>query len=792
AMNNLAIAYVDRIRGDRADNIERAIAAYQQALTVRTQSAMPAEWAETMMNLATAFADRIRGDRADNIEQAIAVYQQALTVMTQSDVPVKWAQTMNNLANAYRNRIRGDRADNIEQAIAACQQALTVMKQSTMRVEWAETMMNLAAAFAERIRGDRADNIEQAIAAYQQTLIVMTRSDMPVRWATIMNNLGVVHYSRIRGDEAENVEQAIYYYQQALEVWTREAFPMEHRDGFRNLVLLFFGEKRWAEAYWTCLDAIAVGLDIFAAAYSDAGRINAIKQTGQLYTRAAYSALQLEQYSDALVQLEMGKAQLLAEAQSLSDANLVLLDNDERACLQGLREQIKVLEYEARLPQDNPARRDDRAISNDLRDARAKMRSLINELRAKYPDFMPEGLGLADLLANIPADGALVAPLFTTQGSAVFIVPGDVSEVTAEHVLMLDDFTLDDLSAITRSYNGEPGWLRYYMDYRFNGADASRLFYGIDDVTHRLWRAFVGQIHERLETLGVQRVLLMPQGDSNLVPLHAAWREVGGMRCYFMNDYIITYTPSMAALAAAKRKPMQGEGALVVGVSKYETMNDLPNTRAEAESIASLFGTEALLDGDASVGTVRERVPGKAFVHLSCHGGFGWGGDAFASALYLGNDESLPLPQIIAHLDTDAARLVVLSACETGIVDFHNIPDEFVGLPAGFMQAGAQAVVSSLWAVEDRSTALLMERMYKDIRDESNPMEPAQALRAAQFWLRDATVREIGDYYESYLRPRMSELEAADAFIEIMKRAAPDEKPYSHPFYWAAFTYNGV
>ena len=34
--NKLAIAYEERIRGDRADNVEKAIAAYEQSLTVRT------------------------------------------------------------------------------------------------------------------------------------------------------------------------------------------------------------------------------------------------------------------------------------------------------------------------------------------------------------------------------------------------------------------------------------------------------------------------------------------------------------------------------------------------------------------------------------------------------------------------------------------------------------------------------------------------------------------------------------------------------------------------------------
>jgi len=571
-------------------------------------------------------------------------------------------------------------------------------------------------------------------------------------------------------------------------VRTREAFPIDHRDTLRNLGNLYFSERQWSEVYQACVDAIRVGGDIFTVAVGDAGRINALQQTWLFYIRSAYSALQLGKCDDALIQLEAGKARLLAEAQSLNDANLAQLDNAERSRLQALRDQIKEMEYEYRLPSNHPARRDERTIIHELEAGRVALYSLIDGFRAKYHGFMPEGLPLTDLLRMIPVDGALVAPLFTDQGSAVFVVPGSASEVTPEHVLMLDDFMLSDLEAITREKDDAPGWLRYYVDYRFGSTELATLRAGIDDVTRRLWEAFVGKVHERLQALGVRRVLLMPQGDTNLVPLHAAWREVDSKRRYFMDDYAITYAPSMVTLAAAQRKSTRGAGALVAGVGEYRTMGNLPNTKTEAESIAALFGTSPLLDGAASVEAVKNGVAGKAYVHLSCHGGFGWGEDAFASALYLGNDEPLPLPQIMAQLDLNAARLVVLSACETGIVDFQNVPDEFVGLSAGFMQAGASAVVSSLWTVEDRSTALLMERMYKLMFDKDHPLEPAQALREAQFWLRDATAGEIGAYYQQFL-PRMSQSDANDAFIKVMDKGP---KPYSHPFYWAAFTYNGL
>ncbi|OUL69376.1 hypothetical protein CA603_50910 [Paraburkholderia hospita] len=48
------------------------------------------------------------------------------------------------------------------------------------------------------------------------------------------------------------------------------------------------------------------------------------------------------------------------------------------------------------------------------------------------------------------------------------------------------------------------------------------------------------------------------------------------------------------------------------------------------------------------------------------------------------------------------------------ITDVSKSPDEYLGLPAGFLQAGAPARVSSLWAVDDGSTALLTSRFHKN------------------------------------------------------------------------------
>ena len=99
-----------------------------------------------------------------------------------------------------------------------------------------------------------------------------------------------------------------------------------------------------------------------------------------------------------------------------------------------------------------------------------------------------------------------------------------------------------------------------------------------------------------------------------------------------------------------------------------------------------------------------------------------------------------------------SAELVVLSACQTALGK--DIKGEgLVGLTRAFMYAGASRVVASLWRTEDRATAVLMNRFY-EASLAGNGMSPAAALRKAQLsmW---------------------------------------QDKRWSQPRYWAAFTLQG-
>jgi CHAT domain-containing protein len=75
-----------------------------------------------------------------------------------------------------------------------------------------------------------------------------------------------------------------------------------------------------------------------------------------------------------------------------------------------------------------------------------------------------------------------------------------------------------------------------------------------------------------------------------------------------------------------------------------------------------------------------------------------------------------------------AADLVVLSSCDSALGKALE-SEGIIGLPRGFLYAGARSVIASLWKVNDEATATLMSSLYTRLRRGESP---GSALRGAQ------------------------------------------------------------
>ena len=123
-------------------------------------------------------------------------------------------------------------------------------------------------------------------------------------------------------------------------------------------------------------------------------------------------------------------------------------------------------------------------------------------------------------------------------------------------------------------------------------------------------------------------------------------------------------------------------------------------------------------------------------------------------------------------LDLRGVDLLVLSACQTGLGKVTG--DGVFGLQRGFKKAGANAIMMSLWKVDDRATRLLMTRFYKYLLE---GVDKHEALQRAQTELRTMDVE-----VESRNSSRR-------AISSRAKRAKKNKvtKLYADPYYWAAF-----
>ena len=93
----------------------------------------------------------------------------------------------------------------------------------------------------------------------------------------------------------------------------------------------------------------------------------------------------------------------------------------------------------------------------------------------------------------------------------------------------------------------------------------------------------------------------------------------------------------------------------------------------------------------------------------------------------LGDGSHLTLADVrTSEYKLDAVQLVTLSACETGLGKINN-GDDVIGLNRGFLYAGANTIISSLWQVSDEATADLMQLFHQD-----NGKDKREALHSAQ------------------------------------------------------------
>ena len=787
--NNLGRAYERRIVGDHAQNLEKAISLYKSASAAFAGNTDSRWFAEVQFNLGSAYRKRLVGERADNLREAIRCHEKALAVSDRAGTPFTWAKAKASLG---ATKVQFGELENgyYAQAIDDLNDALQVFTLDTAPDDWATVHFNTASAWLLSEKDQKDDAQQQAREHIEKSLRIYTKTSDPKRWGLAQRLLGLTFL--VGSDDRHNRERGIDILGHALTVFSPTEDPYPFFQTARHLATAYFEQCDWNnasrvyEGAWQALDKL------YELAVTDTTRHRVLSDAGNLVENSAYCLARLGQVDAAVVRMEAGKARRMAELFDRDRGALLneVTETDRKEFLE-IANELRNLEQGADLQDnltvDELGTGDYDARRKRIESTRQRFEAVSKRIRSYLPDFMQPPSSIDDLQVAAGPKSPLVYLTTTSHGSVACVVARGVSTLNADDVLWLDDFDTDMLTDLLlrrdQSTDGYRGYLLAQIVSE-HALEHLRDHGVLEALIEKLRGNLMQPLARYIERLGYSGTRLVPLGQLSLLPLHAALMDV----------MPITFLQSARLVLRSEKKTSSAGQAEFFGLG-----NPLPHghplvfAAREVQAIAEFFPVaqrHVLVEQEGRHEDVIRQIPTATHLHFACHGKFS-SNKPLESALDLAAGEQLTLRELLdGNLDLSAARLAVLSACETGLVDY-VIPDEEIGLSGGFLYAGASGVVSALWPVNDLSTSILMEVFYR--LHLKKKQDPVVALYEAQRWLRTATVEQMDlarRYQDVYASTGQID-EKRLAVIAKFKRART-ARPFSHPYYWAGFRFSGI
>ena len=243
---------------------------------------------------------------------------------------------------------------------------------------------------------------------------------------------------------------------------------------------------------------------------------------------------------------------------------------------------------------------------------------------------------------------------------------------------------------------------------------------------------------------------------------------------YLLDEYRVISAPSSSMfihssdVAGQQKTGVRSERLLAVGNPRFSQqlfpfLPDLPSAVKEAQDISTYYGKSSriLVSESATKQQVNAEMKGSDVIHLAMHSIVDEESPLRSKLIFANDarresvkeDDSVLYAYEIYGPSLPRARLVVLSACETGVGRYYR-GEGMMALSRTFIAAGVPLVVASLWRVDSDATTDLMIAFHNYRINED--LSSAEALQKAQLLLANGSDRR-----------------------------------YRHPYYWAAFALVG-
>ena len=337
---------------------------------------------------------------------------------------------------------------------------------------------------------------------------------------------------------------------------------------------------------------------------------------------------------------------------------------------------------------------------------------------------------LADVQRELKADEALVEMIRLRQFDQVF------TEQSRYAALVLQKGSTQPKLVLLPNGNDLEG--KYAKGYRLMMKNKAN-----DETTYTQFWAPVDP-----EVKGKKKIWFSPDGIFTQVNLYTLKKPGGD---FLINQYDITLIGNPRDLVTNKNKSTlsSGKKATLLGFPDYgsgEVIVQLPGTKVEVDNINKLLKTSgfqvAELTQREATETNLKSARKVSILHIATHGYFlkdvekaSWpigvhadyakdnvllrsglmltgAAEANSNAQTLdSNNNGIMTSYEAMNLDLKGTDLVVLSACETGLGEI-KAGEGVYGLQRAFLAAGAEAIIMSLWKVDDEATQLLMNNFY--------------------------------------------------------------------------------
>lgn len=679
-LGNLGLAY-------------RAMGRYRPAIEVQRQAGKLWHQLQDRQGLGQLLGNLGNAlEAVGDYDQARHAYQQSQKLARQVGDREGERVALNNLGAVYVN------LDQTEQAIQAFQTSLTLSQALQNISGQASALINLGTAYQAKKDRDRA------ITSYQQALDLAKTAGNLRQQAEAYGNLGIVY------EDQQDFEQAIAAYRRSVAIAEQLASPSHLGVALNNLGHGLFNAGQLPEAEAVLRQAVQI-LDRLRPGLSDRYQVSIFDTQRHTYSLLQQILIKANRPDAALAASEWGRARAFAEllakrqrshptaSQAAADASSPSLPPISVADMKRVaqEQQATLVEY-AIVPDD------------DFK-FRGKQRARAEKLLIWV--VQPSG--------QITARSVDLRPLWQKKMDLPDLV-------VASRCFALIDDCLDweqRLPAIAPASQGTS-------------------YVGLRLLHHYL----IEPIADLLPQDPTAPVILVPQDQLFLVPFAALQGPDGK---FLIERHTLQIAPALQVLALTHSHRTVAPGtpqsqALIIGNPTMPSVSlalgepphplpALPGAEAEASAIAQLLGTQPILGGAATKERIRQDATQAKLIHFATHGLLEYGTeDSSMSGLGMPGAVALtPTSTDSGLLTSDEildwslqADLVVLSACDTGRGRITG--DGVIGLSRAFISAGVPSLVVSLWAVNDESTAELMQAFYRQWLKQPNQ---AQALRQA-------------------------------------------------------------